>query len=400
MVKILCISRFFKGNEFMISGNNCGAEMYLLTSSKLQDDPWPYEQIKESYFMPEDKKGNWDMPTLINSLAYIFRTIKFDALVALDDFDVEIVAAVREYFRIPGMGDTTARFFRDKLAMRIKARDEGVPNPAFCALFYNDEINHFLDQNVGPYMIKPRGQASATGIKKVENKDHAWQVINELGDKRHKYLIESFKPGAVYHVDALIWDGKAIFNKASRYLDTPFTVAHGGGIFRSVSISDNNAEAKKLHKLNTELLKAFGLKFGASHSEFIKDAEGNFFFLETSSRVGGAHLAEMVEAASEINLWAEWAKIEIAMIEKKKYTLPKVEKHSAGIVVSLSRYKNPNTSEFCDSEIYWRMEKEHHVGFIMRADKDERIIDLLEDYTCRINERYHASLPVAERPTS
>lgn len=400
MAKILCVSRFFKGNEFMISGTQSGAEMYLLTSSKLKDEAWPYDHIKESFYMPEDSKGNWNMPTLINSLAYIFRTKKFDALVALDDFDVEIVAAVREYFRIPGMGETTARFFRDKLAMRIKARDEGVPNPVFSSLFYDDEINHFLDQNTGPFMIKPRGQASATGIKKVENKDHAWQVIHELGDNRHNFLIESFKPGAVYHVDALIWDGKAIFNKASRYLDTPFTVAHGGGIFRSVSMQDSDKEAKKLHKLNIDLLKAFGLKFGASHSEFIKDAEGNFFFLETSSRVGGAHLAEMVEAASEINLWAEWAKIEIAMIEKKNYILPKSANHSAGIVVSLSRYQHPETCEFNEPEIYWRMDKDHHVGFILRASSDEKVIDLLENYTQRINEKYHASLPAPDRPTN
>jgi len=35
-------------------------------------------------------------------------------VVTLEDFDVEKVAALREHLRIPEMGDTTTRYFRDK----------------------------------------------------------------------------------------------------------------------------------------------------------------------------------------------------------------------------------------------------------------------------------------------
>ena len=45
-------------------------------------------------------------------------------------------------------------------------------------------------------------------------------------------------------------------------------------------------------------MKAMGLLRGVSHTEFIKSkADGKFYFLETSARVGGANLAELVEAA-------------------------------------------------------------------------------------------------------
>jgi hypothetical protein len=62
--------------------------------------------------------------------------------------------------------------------------------------------------------------------------------------------------------------------------------------------------------------------------------------------VGGAHLADMVAAASDINLWKEWAAIEDALVKEKKYTLPKVKKGYAGIVLTLSKYQNPDLSSF------------------------------------------------------
>ena len=107
-------------------------------------------------------------------------------------------------------------------------------------------------------------------------------------------------------------------------MDTPFDVAHGGGIFRSITCEIGSKVEKGIKKMNAEVMKAFGMKFGASHTEFIESKEtGELFFLETSSRVGGAHIAEMVDFASGINLWSEWAKIETATLKKAVYKLPK-----------------------------------------------------------------------------
>jgi hypothetical protein len=201
-------------------------------------------------------------------------------------------------------------------------------------------------------------------------------------------------------VDSLVWQGKVVFSKVSRYLDTPFEVAHGGGIFRSMALMDTQSDAKILTKINSDMLTAFGLKYGASHSEYIKDHLGNYFFLETSSRVGGANLAEMVEAATGINLWAEWAAIEIAYIQGINYKAPKSKKDAAGIIVSLSRFENPDIAEFTDPEISWRMHKKHHIGFVVASPKAEQIQKLLDDYMMRIKTYYHASLPAPDRPTN
>ncbi|MCA6075131.1 ATP-grasp domain-containing protein [Fulvivirga sedimenti] len=400
-LNFLCVSTYFKGEAFLRACKEAGNNVYLLTVPKLEHADWPRESIDDFFFMEVEKNGNWHREDVINGLAYKFRTIHFDRFVALDDFDVEKVALLREYFRSPGMGETTARYFRDKLAMRMKAREEGINVPDFTALFNDDEINAFADSVPTPWLIKPRGEASATGIKKIHSKDDLWRIINELGDKRHRYLVERFTPGDVYHADALTFDGKVQFCRVSQYLDTPFDVAHGGGIFRSHTIEMGSDDDKALQQMNTDVMRAFGMQYSASHTEFIKAHEdGKYYFLETSSRVGGANLAEMVEAATGINLWAEWARLETAKALKKKYKAPKDRKLNAGIVVSLSRFEQPDTSSFTDDELVWRMRKDWHIGLIVQSKKRERILELLDAYTHRIAGEFHASAPAPERPTN
>jgi hypothetical protein len=44
-----------------------------------------------------------------------------------------------------------------------------------------------------PWVLKPRSEASASGIIKVFDKESLWMHINEMGNNRFKYLLK-FKP--------------------------------------------------------------------------------------------------------------------------------------------------------------------------------------------------------------
>ena len=396
----LCIASYFKGNDFIRGMKSTGATVYLVTSKKHEDKDWALDALDDIFYVQEDAENNWNMEDTAAGLAWLMRKKKIDRIVALDDFDVEKGAYLREHFRIPGMGQTTARHFRDKLTMRIKARDAGIPVPAFSDLFHDADIHHFTQTVAAPWIVKPRGQASATGMKKINTAEELWAHLETLGAGRHHYLVEHFKPGDVYHVDALSEGGKVIFARVSQYLATPFDVAHGGGIFRSAVVTYGSSDEKKLQKLTSDVMASFGMQYSASHTEFIKNHEtGEFYFLETSCRVGGAHLAEMVECSSGINLWYEWARLEAAVAAGEKYQLPQVHKDYAGIIVSLTRQLWPDISQFKDSEIAWRMSNhEHHVGLIVRSTKRARVIELLEDYAQRVQRDYHASAPIQSKP--
>lgn len=399
-VTFLCISSYFKGNDFLRGMKSTGATVYLVTSKKLEHKPWAREALDDIFYVEQGPHNEWKMEDVAAGLAWMMRTRPVDRIVALDDFDVEKAAYLREHFRSPGMGQTTARHFRDKLAMRVKAAEEGIPVPPFSALFNDAAINAFADTVPAPWIVKPRGQASATGMKKIYSREELWQHLDSLGSERHEYLVEQFKPGDVYHVDALSEGGKVIFARVSQYLATPFDVAHGGGIFRSVIVPFGSEDEKKLSRLNSDVMQAFGMQYSASHTEFIRNREtGDYYFLETASRVGGAHLAEMVEAASGLNLWYEWARLEAAIAKDEKYQLPEVRKEYAGIVVSLTKQEWPDDSQFNDAEIAWRMTgMDYHIGLIVRSKKRERVLELLDQYADRIRHDYHASAPAPSKP--
>lgn len=380
----VCISNFFKGNDFLINLKKLGNTVYLVTTEKLRDKPWPFEYIDEVFYM-EGQDTDWNLEHLLLGVSNLMKSTQVDAVVALDDFDVEKATYLRENLRIPGMGQTTGRYFRDKLAMRMRAKSCGISNPQFCSLFNDHDINTFADTVSPPWVLKPRSEASANGIIKVYDKESLWININEMGNNRFKYLVEQFRPGDVYHCDSLILDGKIIFSMSSRYLATPMEISQGGGIFRSANIPYNSEDDKAIKKINEQVIKGFGLKHGAAHSEYIKCKEdGRFYFLETSSRVGGAHLAEMVAAASGINLWAEWAAIEDALAKGIDYKLPKVKKDYAGIVLTLSKFENPDLSTFDDSEVCFRVPLEYHAGLIVNSDKHEKVLELLDNYADRL----------------
>lgn len=400
-MNFLCICTYFKGSEFLKSCKAEGNNVYLLTDKKLENKPWPREAIDQIFFLDNVENSFGTYQTILEGIAGLMRTTKIDRVVALDDFDVEKAALVREHFRIPGMGQTTGRYFRDKLAMRVKAQDEKVAVPPFTTLFHDIDITEYLQNTEAPWLIKPRSEASATGIKKVHSLDEAWEVIHTLGEQRHNYLLEQFKPGDVFHVDALTVDGKVIFTSCNQYLNTPFEVAHGGGIFRSVTVEYGSKDEKALQKMNKEVMKAFGMQFSASHTEVIKNHKtGEYYFLETASRVGGAHLAEMVEASSGINLWREWAKVETAKATNGKYKLPKVEKMYSGIIISLSSHYKPDYTPFEAPEVVWKMDEEYHVGLIVKSESRERVLELMDEFANKIRDLgYHASAPAPDKPT-
>ena len=393
----ICVSCDFKGSEFLRALHELGHKVFLVSSQKTEDKPWPKECLADIFFMPENDGRHWNMDTFISGTAYIFSQHQVDKIIALDDYDVKKVAMLREEFRSPGMGETTARHFYDKLAMRMIARENNIRIPDFSALFNDDAIKAFLANSKGPWFVKPRSDAGALGIRKIHTPEDFW-IWNEANkDKRHTYLIECFTPGHVYHVDTLFTNFKPLFTRSSRYLQPPFEIAHGGGIFRSQSLDAKSKESKDLTKLNTKLLESFGLKFGASHSEFIKSTEdGKFYFLETSARVGGAHLADMVEAASGVNLWAEWARIESAMLLNESYSAPKGNNSNAGIIITLSRFEDPDYSQLDHPAISWRMNKKYHVGLIIKDNDGKKVTKLLDEFTERIYKDFHSSVPLKE----
>ncbi len=394
-LRVLAIASYYKGNRFLEAVQAAGAECFLLTVESVLTEPWARHALTDVFAV----NNFHDRRALANAVAFLFRDKPFDLIVALDDFDIEVGAFLREHFRMTGTGhgDSESRFFRDKLAMREKAREVGVRIPDFAPLFSDAEVHAFLARVPGPWLVKPRSEASAAGIRKVHTPADVWKRIHELGDDRSFNLIEQMVPGDLYHVDSLTRKGEVIFTEVNAYHRPLLDVYQGGGVYSTRTVPRDHPDVSDLTKVNADVLRGFGLGQGASHTEFMKaHADGQFYFIETSARVGGANTADMVEAATGVNLWAEWARLEIDRTEGK-YTLPPLMLRYAGVVLSLAKTERPDTSPFTDAEIVQRIDLKNHIGFVLASDSAERVQQMLNEYIGRIAKDYQAVLPAADK---
>jgi len=401
MLTILCVATYFKGDAFLREAKQQGCTVLLLTSDKLANDAWPREAIDEIHSIPRDA----DEARIKRTVDAVARRHRIERITALDDFDVEMGAMLREHLQVPGMGRTTASRFRDKLAMRMKARNLGIPVPEFAPVFTDQDVNDWLARVAPPWMLKPRSSAAAIGIKKVNSHDELWRALHAAGDQRSRCVLEQFVPGDVYHVDSIVWDGGVIFAVAFKYGRPPMQIAHEGGIFITRRLADGSAEGSALLALNQRLQDGLGLRRGVSHTEFIRQDTGGvrlepgreFVFLETSARVGGAFIVDTIEAGTGINLWREWAKIEVAG-EDGTYSVPPHRDDHSGIVLSLARQELPDMSAYVDPEITTRIRKHHHAGLIVASPDPQRVEALMDDYTERFYRDFFATAPPPERP--
>jgi biotin carboxylase len=392
----LCITTYEKGQDFMRECKRQGCRVILLTAEKLRDADWPHESLDETFYLPAELS----LSEIVQAVTHLARSKKLDRIVALDEFDMETAATLREHLRIPGMGLTTMRYFRDKLAMRMRALDRDVRVPDFVPVVNHDDIRYYLEHVPGPWVLKPRQEASAIGIKKIHTPEELWPVLDQLGDKQSTYLLEKFVPGDVFHVDSVVSENEVVFANVSKYGKPPMNVAQGGGIFTTFTVPRTSAGDGALRQINRELIAALGLVRGVAHAEFIQaHSDGHFYFLECAARVGGAYINEMVEAATGVNLWREWARIEIAGGDGS-YTLPPVREEYAGVILSLAKQEDPDTSAYNDAEIALRIKKHHHAGLVLRSTDSQRVQVLLESYAARFVQDFLAIEPPREKPTS
>ena len=389
---VLCLASYVKGQEFLRECKRLGCRVLLVTVEKHRDADWPHESIDERFLSPHALQRD----ETINAVSYVARSEEIDRIVALDEFDLEMASALREHLRIAGMGETTVRYFRDKLAMRMRAQEGGIVVPEFVPVINHERIRQYLARVPGPWVLKPRLSASAIGIRKLERAEELWPILDELGDRQSFHLMERFIPGDVYHVDSIVSEGEVVFAEAHGYFHPPFEVYHRGGLFATSTLATDSEESRRLTDINAKVASALGMVRGVLHTEFIRgDADGRFYFLETAARVGGAFIVEMVEAATGVNLWREWARVEVANARGGAYEPPVPRRDYAGLVISLARQEWPDTSAYSDSEIVWRLRKRHHAGLIVASPARERVASLVGEYMGRFREEFYTSLPAA-----
>lgn len=388
---VLCIAGALFGRPFIQEAKRLGWRVYLLTEEKYLKEAWERNYLDDIFAVPD----LYDEKVVRNVVTYLARTIKFDRIVGLGEFDIEVAASLREQTRIPGMGETTARYFRDKLAMRMKAREEGINVPDFTRILNHGEVKEFMERIPAPWVFKPRMGASSAKVRKIYHPDELWTELEKLGDRQSSYLLEQYIPGDVFHVDSVVWDYKTPYASVSKYGMPMLDLNTTGGIFTTRQIRKGSPDEKALQKMNSALIKGLGLKKGATHIEYIKGKEdGKFYFLEAGARVGGARIPDVIWHATGLCQWHEWARLELC--EDDSYKPSKPEAMYGGGIFTLSKQEFPDMSAYNDPEVCWVQQKKHYAGLIVKSKDPDRVEEILTNYYPRFAQDFMAHVPMEQ----
>ena len=90
------------------------------------------------------------------------------------------------------------KVFRDKLSMAVHSQRAGINVPEFVPLVNRDEVREFMERVPGPWIIKPRSDVSAIGIKKVDPEE-VWRAIDEMNERENlRERASYYSAGAFY----------------------------------------------------------------------------------------------------------------------------------------------------------------------------------------------------------
>lgn len=390
---VLCVASFYKGWKFLEELAQLGCHIVLVTTQEVYNEPWP-ACVQERFCV--HKIDHFE--EVRKAVGYLSRSRDFGAILPIDEYVVDICAQLREHFRIPGTGVTDAARFRDKLLMRIEADKAGVPVPGFSAVLPHSKLREFCKKVPAPWILKPRAESGSVKMRKLETEAELWAAVEELGDDQSHYLVERFVKGNILHVDGVVWKDKLVFSSAHRYGKTPFSIWRDGGVFSSRTIEKKDPTFAKVHKQNEEVVKALRLEHGVTHAEFIEAEDGSIYFLEIAARVGGAHIDALVKETRGVDLWVEWARVELAAAAGKPYKVKASKDLQGGLFVCLTRQKTPDLSEYDDEEVTWTHVWDYHLAMTVASKDGKRVDRLLEAYQHRFADDFLAIGTGGDRP--
>jgi hypothetical protein len=377
----LCITTYEKGQEFMRECKRQGCRVFLLTAEKLRDADWPRESLDDVFYIPAELP----IPEIVKAVTYLARDNKIDRIVALDEFDMETASTLREHMRIPGMGLTTMRYFRDKLAMRMQALEHGIRVPDFIPVLNHDDIRYYLDHVSGPWVLK-------------------------LGRKhRHRHQTDRFS-GVWPILDSLASSGLFCWkNSPRRRLSCglcglrrsgvlecqPLWPADGGGAEGGIFpyLLERVGGGRPL-RLNRELIIRIGR--GGVSLQFIR-ARSVDIFIFWNARASGRR--------TSARWWKSPLGQPVAGVGTSKSpaagTLPAPAGRSdyAGLICRWPG-RNIRTLRLTTIPKLLYASRRHHAGLVLRSSDPARIQSLLETYSRRFAEEFLAIEPPGTKPAA
>ncbi|MCB1141135.1 MAG: alpha-hydroxy-acid oxidizing protein [Leptospiraceae bacterium] len=308
------------------------------------------------------------------------------------------VSAVANSLGLPGIRYVDAEAASNKIKMRKRLKEHGVPIPDFAEIWNIQDARDALEFLKFPLVMKPADNMGARGVIKVNNREELHQAFKH--SKKYtpsgEMILEEYMEGPEVSVDALTWNGNyRITGIADRLIERePFFIEVGHNMPTSLPIETQ----KEIERVMFAGMKALGINLGAGKGD-IKITPTGVKVGEIAARLSGGFMSSYTFPLST-GISLNRAAILIALGEEPDNLEPKWSKTcierailaSPGKLISITGLEEakeiPNVNEiFLSSKVgdiisdpTNNIEKSGHI--IATADN----LELAEDTIKKVNE--------------
>ena len=239
------------------------------------------------------------------ALADIGRTHGVQGVLTVSaDRAVPVVAEVAELLGLPGIGRDTAFHMKNKVAMRTRLAQHGVPQPPFAGVRSAAEVRAALTGPVGfPAVVKPSDSGGQRGVFFVESMvdadRHAEEAIGE--SPTAEAIVEGFMPGIELNGIVVARHGEAVTLTLSDRRRPP-GAGFAVGWMHLYPPSIPQEQIEEADRVARAAVTALGLRDGIAFPQLIALPDGRVQVVEVAARIPGGQMADLVRHATGVDL--------------------------------------------------------------------------------------------------
>lgn len=218
---------------------------------------------------------------------------------------VQLGGHLRDMMGWAGPGSEVCARFTDKVLMKQRARQAGLPTADFVVLEDLVRLPDQLRDLNWPVVLKPARGGGAVDVHRVDNLP-ALDGLLERGvldslQQRGPVVAETFiAMDAEYHVDAIVSGGLVVFSAASRYF-TPL-LEGPSALNGSFFLSRQDGVSSRLNSMMEKVVSAFEFSDGVVHLEAFETGS-TLLFSEVAARLPGGGIPDAIKLQYEVDLW-------------------------------------------------------------------------------------------------
>jgi cysteine synthase A len=248
-----------------------------------------------------------DLAPLLDAVRRIDESRPFAALLTLGEYDVVVAAQAARALGLVTVDPDGIAVARNKLWMRERCAEHGVPMPRFAAAGSAAEVEDAVHAVGLPCVVKPVDETSSADVARCHRTDEAvshFELIrskpeNTRGQRRYpQILIEEAVQGFEVSVEAIAEDRRVrVLGVTDKTLTGAGAFVEAAHVFPSLLPADVVAECSAVAEA---ALRAVGFDLGMAHVE-IRVAEDGAKLIEINPRPAGGKITELVDRSLGIS---------------------------------------------------------------------------------------------------